>query len=155
MGNAPSVDAHRRRTHKLSKPRTGNPATAGLLSPNGLSNSTGHFTSPRASPQPLPLAPAPSPTTPIFAAAQDSSGDLETPADQMVMVVTVQQREPRSWNLFRSLSSQGVSGRSRSRNSSVGRSSSRRRDKLGRTQSMTYESSLRSQYGAQVTSTLR
>jgi hypothetical protein len=41
MGNTPSVEAPTkgsRATQKLSKPRTGNPATAGLLNPAGISD---------------------------------------------------------------------------------------------------------------------
>ncbi|KAI0544722.1 hypothetical protein F4679DRAFT_514332 [Xylaria curta] len=41
MGNTPSVEAPRkgsRATQKLSKPRTGNPATAGLLSPSSVAD---------------------------------------------------------------------------------------------------------------------
>jgi len=149
MGNAPSADVHRRPTHKLSKPRTGNHATAGLLSPNGLSNSASRFSNTRLNQRPLPLPPAPSPTSSTSSsAASEGFGGFDQPTDQMVMVVNVQQKESRSWRLLRTLSSHGTPSKPERRNSSVGRSR-RISDKLSRANSMTFESSFGSYYGSQ------
>ena len=65
MGNSPSVELQRRAPQKLSKPRVGNPSTAGLLTPNGYVNtSSSHRMSLAGLVRPLsyPLVPAPSPT---------------------------------------------------------------------------------------------
>lgn len=149
MGNAPSADVHRRPTHKLSKPRTGSHATAGLLSPNGLSNSTARFPNySRVIPRSLPLPPAPSPTSSTPSPAFEGFDAFEQPADPMVMVVNVQQKETKSWRLLRTLSSHGIPSKHRRRNSSVGRSP-RISDKLSRANSMTFESSFGSYYGSQ------
>ncbi|KAI1500669.1 hypothetical protein F5X99DRAFT_232526 [Biscogniauxia marginata] len=68
MGNSPSVEASGRGSkaaHKLSKPRTGNVATAGLLCPKALPDSTQHFTSnPRRFSQLSGSTSAPSPKLP-------------------------------------------------------------------------------------------
>ncbi|KAI3327001.1 hypothetical protein HD806DRAFT_379727 [Xylariaceae sp. AK1471] len=66
MGNAASVEAPRkgsRAPQKLSKPRTGNSATAGLLNPNSVSGMISRSTSTRGRRLSLPYAstPAPSP----------------------------------------------------------------------------------------------
>jgi hypothetical protein len=65
MGNSPSVEAPRkgsRAPQKLSKPRIGNPGTAGLLNPNGNSDVISRSTSTRGRrlSQPHGSTPAPS-----------------------------------------------------------------------------------------------
>lgn len=71
MGNTPSSEGPRQASHKLSKPRVGNHASAaGLLSPNGASalesapNSKSYFASASSAPSPgatsidtIPLSP--------------------------------------------------------------------------------------------------
>jgi hypothetical protein len=150
MGNSQSsVEAAQRRSnHKLSKPRIGNPATAGLLSPNGLSTSTVRFSNTPLSNKALPLEPVLSPSSPIettFVAPLDLSADIpEQPAtDDMVEGSGLQKKESRRRSLFRSLSYQKATSsfsRSTRRTSSVGPSPRPSEpETLGRAQSMTAE----------------
>ncbi|KAH8907787.1 hypothetical protein BR93DRAFT_566261 [Coniochaeta sp. PMI_546] len=150
MGNSQSSIevAPRRSTHKLSKPRIGNPATAGLLSPNGLSTSTPRFSNPTLSNKALPLEPVLSPSSPITSTSVtplDLSADPpEQPAtDDMVEGPGIQKKESRRRSLFRSLSYQKATSsfsKSTRRTSSVGPSPRpTAAEKLGRAQSMTAE----------------
>jgi hypothetical protein len=157
MGNSQSaivdLDAHRRRSHRLSKPKTGNHATAGLLSPGGFSNSSKRHSNARMSFLPPPPSPASTPTT---ASTFDTTAHAHTGPEQQhqqhthiersASAVSVQHNESRRRrrSLFRSRSSQGSPDQER-RQSSLG-PFSRVADRLSRTNSMTYESAL-SYYG--------
>jgi len=141
----------RRRSHRLSKPMTGNHATAGLLSPGGFSNSTRRLSNVRMSFRPPPPSPASTPTTttttdttPITASFESQSGLAQYSLDRSASAVSIEQKESRRRSLFRSRSSQGTSDSSR-RQRSTG-PVSRVADRLGRTNSMTYESAI-SYYG--------
>ncbi|KAL2269534.1 hypothetical protein VTJ83DRAFT_1718 [Remersonia thermophila] len=72
MGNAQSNEASRRKSHRLSKPKTGNPANSGLRNP-GFSSSTSR----RRFNDLLPNPPAPSPTS-------ASTSTTTSPADAFV-----------------------------------------------------------------------
>ncbi|KAK3330946.1 hypothetical protein B0H66DRAFT_82360 [Apodospora peruviana] len=139
MGNSQSTEAPRRQSHKLSKPRTGSHATAGLLSPSGFSNSTGRFSNARLS---AALPPPPSPVSSPSLATVEAMTEFEQPIERRP---SVQQKESKRRSLFRSKSSQGASKPPERRNSSIG-PGSRFADKPSRANSMTYESSL-SYYG--------
>lgn len=136
----------RRSTHKLSKPRTGNPATAGLV-PNGFSNSSSRFSSSRMSSQALPLSPvvsSPPTREPPPVPLHGPEDTKESSNDKMATGPSVQQqKESRRRSLFRSLSSQRTSTSGQPpnrRNSSVGPSPRVTvGDKLARANSMTYE----------------
>ncbi|KAK3394114.1 hypothetical protein B0H63DRAFT_36264 [Podospora didyma] len=153
MGNAQSsIEAPPRQSHRLSKPKTGNHATAGLLSPNGFSNTSRHFSSARLSTL-LPPLPSQSPdlssvSTPTTSTPEASTSlEQRSPIERSTSVaVPAQKKESLDWkrSLFRSKSSQGTSDPKR-RNSIV-ESASRVADKLGRANSMTYESAV-SYYG--------
>ncbi|KAI0883716.1 uncharacterized protein GGS22DRAFT_165911 [Annulohypoxylon maeteangense] len=70
MGNSPSAEASRkgqRTAQKLSKPKTGNPTAAGLLSTTGLSSSI--RPSPGARRLSLPYAPSPTTASPAISEA--------------------------------------------------------------------------------------
>ncbi|KAK0656449.1 hypothetical protein B0T16DRAFT_385151 [Cercophora newfieldiana] len=154
MGNSQSAivdfDTHRRRSHRLSKPKTGNYATAGLLSPGGFSNSSKRHSDARMSFLPPPPSPASTPTTASTFDAHPGSGSGSEPyyqdqyMERSASAVSVQRKESRRRSLFRSRSSQGRPDRER-RQSSIG-PFSRVADRLSRTNSMTYESAL-SYYG--------
>ncbi|OIW30846.1 hypothetical protein CONLIGDRAFT_291610 [Coniochaeta ligniaria NRRL 30616] len=147
MGNShSSIEvAPRRSAHKLSKPRIGNPATAGLLSPNGLSTSTVRFSNSPLTNKALPLEPVLPPLSPITAtsvtALELSADPPEEPAaDDMVEGPGIQKKESRRRSLFRSLSYQKATSKSTRRTSSVGPSPRpTAAEKLGRAQSMTAE----------------
>lgn len=156
MGNSSSVPSSletqghpRKSTQKLSKPRTGNPASAGLL-PNGFSTSTSRFSSALMSNQALPLSPVVS-SHPVMAASaalvpDDKWNTDESSKDEMIEVTstTVQHKESKRRSLFRSLSSQKTTTQASRRNSSVGPSPKAPAppvaDKVIRANSMTYES---------------
>ncbi|KAI1181087.1 hypothetical protein F4777DRAFT_1462 [Nemania sp. FL0916] len=87
MGNIPSVEASQtgsKATQKLSKPRTGNPTTAGLLSPVGVSDITRRppSTIERRLSLPLSSTPVSSPRSPEaeHGAADDTEGLYAAPA---------------------------------------------------------------------------
>ncbi|KAK1825835.1 hypothetical protein QBC39DRAFT_37974 [Podospora conica] len=158
MGNAQSSAVEpdaprrqsRRQSHRLSKPMTGNHATAGLLSPGGFSNSTRRLSTVRMSFRPPPPSPASTPTTtantsPTTASSFEAqSGPGQHHMERSASAVSIEQKESRTRSLFRSRSSQGTSDSSR-RQRSTG-PVSRVADRLGRTNSMTYESAV-SYYG--------
>lgn len=79
MGNVHSVDAgpgrERRTAHKLSKPRTANYATAGLLSPHGVEDPRRRFSSGRTISLPYGTSPAPSPMFPPSETAFSSQAE--------------------------------------------------------------------------------
>ncbi|KAK3938430.1 hypothetical protein QBC46DRAFT_440611 [Diplogelasinospora grovesii] len=142
MGNTQSIEVPRRQSHRLSKPKTGSHATAGLLNPNGFLNSTKRISSTRLNaslPNPMPVSsPMSSPTTSF--PPSESSADPEQSIGEEASAVSVQQKEEKRRSPFRSRSSQGTRS-SRRRNSSSG-PGSRAADKLGRANSMTYESTI-------------
>jgi len=161
MGNSQSsvadLDAHRVRSYRLSKPKTGNHATAGLLSPGGFSNSTRRHSNARMSFLPPPPSPASTPTTTTATTSTNSESQFGAHAEaysiqpphhhhieRSASAVSIQQKESRRRSLFRSRSTQGSSD-SEPRQRSFG-PFTRVADKLGRTNSMTYESAL-SYYG--------
>ena len=156
MGNSQSAlvdfDAQRRRSHRLSKPKTGNHATAGLLSPGGFSNSSKRHSNARMSFLPPPPSPASTPTTAstfdtaahAHAAPEQHPQEQHPHIERSASAVSVQRKESRRRSLFRSRSSQGSPDQER-RQSSLG-PFSRVADRLSRTNSMTYESAI-SYYG--------
>ncbi|KAK0729746.1 hypothetical protein B0H67DRAFT_7357 [Lasiosphaeris hirsuta] len=146
MGNSQSsIGEPRRRSQRLSKPKTGNHATAGLLSPGVFSNSSKRFSNARLSLQPPPPSPVSTPTTATSSSTAETSDSLDTPRiERSASAVSVQQKESRRRSLFRSNSSQGVEDPERRHRSS--NPASRVAEKLGRTNSMTYESAI-SYYG--------
>ncbi|KAK0628703.1 hypothetical protein B0T17DRAFT_588749 [Bombardia bombarda] len=147
MGNTQSTtELPRKQSHKLSKPRTGNPTTttaAGLLSPSALSsfsNSTRRFSNARMSSMPPPPTPESSTaSSPALESLGEDFDDSEQGFEARPSVVSVQQTESKRRSLFRSKSSQEPP-KSERRNS-VG-PVSRVADKLDRANSMTYESAL-------------
>jgi len=149
MGNSQSsiveFDTHRRQSHRLSKPKMGNHATAGLLSPGGLSNSSRRHSNARMSFLPPPPSPASTPTT--VSTFEVYADPEHQHIERSASAVSVQHKESRRRSLFRSRSSQGSPDRER-RQSSLG-PLSRVADRLSRTNSMTYESAL-SYYGQPV-----
>ncbi|KAI0487426.1 hypothetical protein F4859DRAFT_255491 [Xylaria cf. heliscus] len=85
MGNTPSVEAPRkgtRATQKLSKPRTGNPATAGLLNPSSVADIIRRppSTAGRRSSLPCTSTPVPSPRHPE---SEDTALDDDLVASQI------------------------------------------------------------------------
>ncbi|KAI0116631.1 hypothetical protein F4776DRAFT_282114 [Hypoxylon sp. NC0597] len=80
MGNSLSVEAPwrgQRASQKLSKPKTGNPTTAGLLSSNGISISARPFQSTRRLSLPHTPSPAASPMLPETAPAVPASASSD------------------------------------------------------------------------------
>ncbi|KAH9889244.1 hypothetical protein F4778DRAFT_398242 [Xylariomycetidae sp. FL2044] len=126
MGNTPSVEAPRggpRTAQKLSKPKTGNPATAGLLSSNGPSDSSRRPSIARRMSLPYGSTPAPSP---LFSEAESEVGTDQVNDKKA-------SRFPRQ--LFRSRSSQETP-QSRRRNHSVGPSDMPQSRRLSRANSV-------------------
>lgn len=153
MGNTPSTPSpvevqtpSKKSTHKLSKPRTGNPVTTGLL-PNGISGSTSRFPNARMSSQALPLSPIVSsaPVAGTSAAAIAALTDTkEATKDKTDEVPAIPEKDSRRRSLLRSLSYQRTSstGKPNRRNSSVGPAPKPAvAEKVPRANSMTYESS--------------
>jgi hypothetical protein len=155
MGNTSSVPSSletqghpRKSNQKLSKPRTGNPASAGLL-PNGFSASTSRFSGARVSNQALPLSPVVS-SHPVIATSAalvpDDDGNTEESAENKIAETStpVQPKESKRRSLFRTLSSQKTKTQSDRRNSTVDPSPQAPAppvaDKVIRANSMTYES---------------
>ncbi|KAM7187921.1 hypothetical protein V8F33_010953 [Rhypophila sp. PSN 637] len=149
MGNSQSTEASRRRSHRLSKPKTNNHATAGLLSPSGLSNTFSNNKTPQridSARMSAALPPPPSPATSsvVYSSAPDAMWEVEKSFERTAsMVSTTTENESKRRSLFRSKSSQ-VPSKSERRNS-LG-PASRLVDKIGRTNSLTYESAI-SHYG--------
>ncbi|KAL2126900.1 hypothetical protein VTI74DRAFT_11643 [Chaetomium olivicolor] len=140
MGNNQSTEAPRRTSQKLSKPKTGNHATAGLLGHGSFSNS-----SRRLSNAPLPIPPAPSPmvtSTPTTSSAVDGSGGVDRRVESFTSLQSTPglQNESRRRSLFRSTSTRGAADSVR-RHHSVG-PESRMATRPARASSMTYESAL-------------
>ncbi|KAK4233065.1 hypothetical protein C8A03DRAFT_19782 [Achaetomium macrosporum] len=138
MGNAQSNEAPRksRTSQRLSKPKTGNHATAGLLSPGSFS-----ARSRRKSSAPLPNPPVPSPTvasTPTTTSAVEVSCGLDQQVDSGTSLHSAPGLHPESKrrSMFRSRSSRDVADLQQDR---VG-PSSRLLDRSARTGSMTYGS---------------
>ncbi|KAK4214099.1 hypothetical protein QBC37DRAFT_160508 [Rhypophila decipiens] len=151
MGNSQSTEASRRRSHRLSKPKTNNHATAGLLSPSGLSNTFSNNKTPQridsarmSAALPPPPSPATATSSVVYSSAPDAMWEVEQGFERTAsMVSTTTENESKRRSLFRSKSSQ-VPSKSERRNS-LG-PASRLIDKIGRTNSLTYESAI-SHYG--------
>ncbi|KAI0173906.1 hypothetical protein BJ166DRAFT_586752 [Pestalotiopsis sp. NC0098] len=130
MGNAASVEEPgrgRKTSHKLSKPRTGNPAveTSKLLSPMGVPNPRRRFSTSRTTSMPYGTSPAPDPSSPLWLSAADMPSAEATSAsgdDQPEFKTRSRSRSiTRAANaIFRSRSSQTPHG-SRRQQGSVGR----------------------------------
>jgi len=170
MGNTPSVELQRA-PQKLSKPRVGNPSTAGLLTPHGYVNTSGG-TSRRLSlasfvrPSSYPLAPAPSPAATTIdlqgAVSQpEHDHDGESVVDDKTAPVVPAEPPPeqtpepsRRGSIFRSRSSYRRPqhrDRPARRHSSIGPPTSRTLgERPARANSMTFESSAAAYYGGQV-----
>ncbi|KAI8627930.1 hypothetical protein F5Y19DRAFT_159221 [Xylariaceae sp. FL1651] len=133
MGNTPSVEAQKkgsRTAQKLSKPRTGNHATAGLLNPNGVSElirRSSTSTMGRRLSLPHGSTPAPSPRN-IGTDATAMEGLLDSLRDSLP-------RDRSSRSLFQSDPSQGAPPHERSQSVGVVASSHRGR-RMSRTNSV-------------------
>ncbi|KAK3310742.1 uncharacterized protein B0T15DRAFT_47907 [Chaetomium strumarium] len=110
MGNAQSNEASRksRTSQKLCKPKTGNHATAGLLSPASFSNRSRRKSN--APLPPLPNPPVPSPTvasTPTTGSAVEAPGGLDQRVDSGMSLHSAPCLHPESKrrSMFRSRSS--------------------------------------------------
>jgi len=163
MGNAPSSEAQRRAPHKLSKPRTTNPTTAGLFSPHDFANSPSRFsTSVYGGSVSYPASPALTQSTaPSLGASAVSSGTgsavskSEEPVSRRASVLSVQgQKENNRRSLFRSRSSQRTDAQVRERparrNSSIGFSTPGPSSLPVRTNSMTFETAIGAHYAGQI-----
>ncbi|KAK3989134.1 hypothetical protein QBC44DRAFT_88821 [Cladorrhinum sp. PSN332] len=140
MGNAQSSETTRRSSQKLSKPRTNNHATAGLLSPSGSSKSARRlFNAPL--PNPPPMSPSAASTL-TASSIVEFSETIETRARRSESIHSTPglQQESKRRSLFRSRTSQGGpdSGR-RDRNHNSGPTIV---DRMSRTSSLTYESAI-------------
>lgn len=141
MGNAQSAESPRRPSQKLSKPKTGSHATAGLLRSGSFSSS-----SRRPSNAPLPDPPVlfspsvPTPTTSSAAAGACAGADGRIDSGVSFNSALGPQGERKRRSLFRSRSSRGASDPLR-RNRSIGRGT-RMLDRLTRANSLTYESAV-------------
>lgn len=106
MGNAPSVvegpDKGRRTAQKLTKPRTTNVVTAGLLDPNPPPNPRRRFSAARTWSLPYGTEPAPSPLYPSSDAGTADQWDDNHDSERVG-------RSRSAKNIFRSRSSQGGS----------------------------------------------
>lgn len=106
MGNAPSVvegpEKGRRTAQKLTKPRTTNVATAGLLDPNHPPNPRRRFSAARTWSLPYGTEPAPSPLYPSSDAGTTDQWDDNHDSERIGRSRSVK-------NIFRSRSSQGRS----------------------------------------------
>jgi hypothetical protein len=145
MGNAHSTSAEppRRTSHKLSKPKTGNHATAGLLSPGAFSNNPRRLSNaPLPEPPPPPSSPIIDPT-PTAPSAMEASAGFEQHLDNGAPTIFSHRgrpRESRRRSLFRSRSSRAAAD-TLQRDHSGGLGSSIV-DRLTRASSMTYESAV-------------
>ncbi|KAK4102132.1 hypothetical protein N658DRAFT_352775 [Parathielavia hyrcaniae] len=104
MGNAQSADTSRRTSQRLSKPNTGNHATASLLSPGSSSNDP-HRPSNTRLPDPPPSSTAAS--TPTNPSAVGVAGGFARRVDSVTSLHSAPgpQRESKRRSLFRSRSS--------------------------------------------------
>ncbi|KAK4192578.1 hypothetical protein QBC35DRAFT_228206 [Podospora australis] len=139
MGNAQSAEQSRKPSQKLSKPKTNNHATAGLLSPSGSSKNTRNLSN-----RPLPSPPPPSPpavassTASSVVDAQESVGQRAGRSASFHSITALRQEAKRR-SIFRSRTSQGDA--EPGRRDSV--ASGRKVDMLGnRANSLTYESAV-------------
>ncbi|SPQ19605.1 7f6b3818-494f-49ec-b553-0b71eea472bb [Thermothielavioides terrestris] len=144
MGNAQSIEAPRRTraSQKLSKPKTGNHATAGLLSPSSFSYSSRRLSSAQL-PNP-PAAPSlPVVSTPTTSSAVEGSGAFVRRADSGASLHSSPSlpRESRRRSLFRSRSSRAVAD-SLEPSHNAAASGAWIVDRFTRTNSMTYESAI-------------
>ncbi|KAL2166581.1 hypothetical protein VTG60DRAFT_2476 [Thermothelomyces hinnuleus] len=142
MGNAQSTDGPRRTTQRLSKPRTGNHATPGLLSPGVFSSSRSR----RLSNAQLPGSPEPSPTvssTPTTSSAPEvAAGGSGSHIDNIAPFfppAPASQEELKRRSLFRSRSTRGDNTARQNHNGGPG---SRPVNRMSRASSMTYESAV-------------
>ncbi|KAK0666307.1 hypothetical protein QBC41DRAFT_325979 [Cercophora samala] len=138
MGNAQSTETARRYSQKLSKPKTNNHATAGLLSPSGSSNNPKRYSS-RPLPDPPLSSPSPvsTPTSSVF----DPADTVQTRNGRSASFTSVPalQQESRRRSLFRVRSTRVVPDIDR--RDSVG-SGTRMVDLMNRANSLTYESAI-------------
>ncbi|KAK4151897.1 hypothetical protein C8A00DRAFT_35417 [Chaetomidium leptoderma] len=137
MGNAQSTEAPRRTSQRLSKPKTGNHATAGLLSSGSFSNSARHFSN-----APLPNPPPPSSRVASTASSVvEASGGLDRRLDSLTSLQSAPaaQRESKRRSLFRSRSSRRADSAPQNHGGGPG---SRMVDRMTRASSMTYESAV-------------
>ena len=151
MGNIPSAEAPRRPPHKLSKPKTGNFTTAGLLGPNGYSNSTARFSTNSglpAAPLSYPSSPVASPTAPPPSEQGDTAA-IDHESENRTFLAPADVKQQRRRSLFRSKSSQGaVERRNQRRNTVIGTTTPTTTDhSFPRANSMTYESMTCEYYG--------
>lgn len=155
MGNTPSVEAPRKATQKLSKPRVGSQANiaAGLLSPNGLvpaTASTAGFSSPQFSDQLQWLySPATSAPSPVVGQVEGAFPGLGDQFDYDVLPpVPLKETKhllSKKRSLFRSRSSKDQSVRRERRKITSALSTPRMADRLVRTNT-TYETGVSHYY---------
>lgn len=138
MGNAQSTETARRYSQKLSKPKTNNHATAGLLSPSGSSNNPKRYSN-RPLPDPPLSSPSPvsTPTSSVFDQA-DTAQTRNGRSASFTSVPALQQESKRR-SLFRVRSTQVVPDADH--RDSIG-SGSRMVDLMNRANSLTYESAV-------------
>ncbi|KAK4229034.1 hypothetical protein QBC38DRAFT_128073 [Podospora fimiseda] len=140
MGNAQSSETTRRPSQKLSKPKTNNHATAGLLSPSGSSKNVKRLSN-APLPNPPPMSPSAASTL-TTSSIVEFSETIETRArrSESIHSITGLNQETKRRSLFRSRTSQGGpdSGR-RDRNANSGPTIV---DRMSRTSSLTYESAI-------------
>ncbi|KAK4199701.1 hypothetical protein QBC40DRAFT_79015 [Triangularia verruculosa] len=139
MGNAQSTETARRYSQKLSKPKTNNHATAGLLSPGGGSSNNPKRYSNRPLPEPPLSSPSPvsTPTSSVF----EQPDTLQTRNRRSASFTSVPalRQESKRRSLFRARSSRVAPDIDR--RDSVG-SGPRMVDLMDRTSSLTYESAI-------------
>ncbi|KAL2260077.1 hypothetical protein VTK26DRAFT_6030 [Humicola hyalothermophila] len=138
MGNSQSAEVPPRAPQKLSKPKTGKHATAGLLSPGSYSKSSRRLSN-AVLPSPQLSASLTAASTPTTASAVE-----EAPAEFDGCLLDnrtsshpdlAPRKRSRRWSLFRSRSSQGAAGPSNGSGTGMV-------ERLARVPSMTYESAV-------------
>ncbi|KAI1206735.1 uncharacterized protein F4807DRAFT_453280 [Annulohypoxylon truncatum] len=137
MGNSLSAEASgrgQRTTQKLSKPKTGNPTAAGLLSTTGLSGST--RPSPGARRLSLPYAPSPTTASPVIPETVPTVPEVpEVPASVLDEKKGLELGNRISRKLFRSNTFKELTGR-RKRSESIDVPSSQQERWSSRTSSL-------------------
>ncbi|KAJ9155384.1 Proteophosphoglycan PPG4 [Pleurostoma richardsiae] len=152
MGNVPSHEAPRRTSkapHKLSKPKTGNFTTAGLLSPNGFPNSSQRFSDSRLSAS-LPFPPPPASSPIALPHSETGEATVEQKPARRASLAPPTPAKERRLSLFRSKSSQGeVERRNQRRNTVIGTSTPAAEKHIARANSMTCDYRPAHHYGRQ------
>ncbi|AEO54843.1 hypothetical protein MYCTH_2297930 [Thermothelomyces thermophilus ATCC 42464] len=142
MGNAQSTDGPRRTTQRLSKPRTGNHATPGLLSPGVFSSSRSRHLSNAQLPGPQEPSPTVSSTPTTSSAPEVAAGGPGSHVDNIAPFfppAPASQEELKRRSLFRSRSTRGDNTARQNHNGGPG---SQPVNRTSRASSVTYESAV-------------